>query len=91
MEYCGTRLHGGIRALQHRRRAIILAIDNRAVELGSTTGLPVVAADEVHRLDEIVKSKVSYEGVQLPTDAIEAFRASLRRHVFGREADDRPG
>ena len=32
IDYVGTRLHGGIRALQHKVRTIIISIDNRARE-----------------------------------------------------------
>ena len=35
----GTRLHGGIRAIQHGRRTVIVAIDNRAEEMGANTRL----------------------------------------------------
>lgn len=31
-DFVGTRLHGGIRALQFKRRTLIIAIDNRAIE-----------------------------------------------------------
>ncbi|WP_293701168.1 MULTISPECIES: polysaccharide pyruvyl transferase family protein [unclassified Sphingopyxis] len=42
VDFIGTRLHGGIRALQKGRRALILSIDNRAAEMGRDTGLPVL-------------------------------------------------
>ena len=42
-DFLGTRLHGGIRALQHGRRASIIAIDNRASEIARDTRLPVVS------------------------------------------------
>lgn len=42
-EYIGTRLHGGIRALQHRCRALILSIDNRANEMGKDINLPIIS------------------------------------------------
>jgi polysaccharide pyruvyl transferase WcaK-like protein len=41
VDYVGTRLHGGIRALQHGRRTLIIAIDNRATEMGKDFNLPV--------------------------------------------------
>ncbi|TYR30577.1 polysaccharide pyruvyl transferase family protein [Mesorhizobium microcysteis] len=50
VDFIGTRLHGGIRALQKGRRALILAIDNRAAEIGKDVALPVVdrtATDEI--------------------------------------------
>lgn len=41
VDYVGTRLHAGIRALQRGRRALILGIDNRALEIGKHIGLNV--------------------------------------------------
>ncbi|MBN2906251.1 MAG: polysaccharide pyruvyl transferase family protein [Rhodobacteraceae bacterium] len=41
VDFVGNRLHGGIRALQHGRRALILGVDNRAREIARDTGLPV--------------------------------------------------
>ncbi len=42
LDYVGTRLHGGIRALQHKRRAWIIGVDHRAVEKGCDFNLPVL-------------------------------------------------
>ena len=42
VEYIGTRLHGGIRALQHGRRTMIIAVDGRALEKKKDINLPVV-------------------------------------------------
>ncbi|WP_205672436.1 polysaccharide pyruvyl transferase family protein [Ammoniphilus sp. YIM 78166] len=42
IDYVGTRLHGGIRALQHKRRTLILSVDNRASEIAKDTNLPVL-------------------------------------------------
>lgn len=47
VDYVGTRLHGGIRALQKGLRAVVVAIDNRAREISSDTGLPVLFPDNV--------------------------------------------
>lgn len=46
IDFVGNRLHGGIRALQHGRRALILGIDNRAREIARDTGLPIIDLDE---------------------------------------------
>lgn len=48
LDYAGNRLHGGIRALQHGRRSVILEVDNRAAEMGRDFGLPTV---DRHALD----------------------------------------
>ncbi len=42
VDVVGTRLHGGIRGLLHNRRALVIAIDNRATEIGLETGLPTL-------------------------------------------------
>lgn len=48
IDYCGTRLHAGIRALNYRKRCIVIANDNRALEISKDTGLPVVRLEEVN-------------------------------------------
>lgn len=47
VDVVGTRLHGGIRALSHGRRVLVVAIDNRATEIGRETGLPVIDRTDV--------------------------------------------
>lgn len=41
-DYFGTRLHGGIRAMQHGRRALIVAVDHRTTDMAASHRLPVV-------------------------------------------------
>lgn len=43
----GTRLHGGIHALNKEKRSLTIAVDNRAVEISRDTGLPVVKQENV--------------------------------------------
>ncbi|MEM6761235.1 MAG: polysaccharide pyruvyl transferase family protein, partial [Pseudomonadota bacterium] len=45
-DYVGTRLHAGVRALQMGRRALVLAVDNRAKEISSDCGLPVLPRED---------------------------------------------
>ena len=42
VNYVGTRLHGGIAALNNGVPTLILAVDNRAAEMSRSFGLPVV-------------------------------------------------
>lgn len=72
IDYVGTRLHGGIRALQHGVRTFILAIDNRAKELHRSVNLPIIMPDEFHRLEEVVHSPHDVT-IQLPEAAISKF------------------
>lgn len=46
-DYVGTRLHAGIRALQKKRRAIIIGIDNRALEMRKDIGLNVLEREKM--------------------------------------------
>lgn len=55
IDYVGTRLHAGIRALQHRRRSLIIAVDNRAAEIQKDTNLPVLNRGEIDRLAHMLK------------------------------------
>ena len=52
VDFIGTRLHGGIRALQHKRRSIIIGIDNRATELNRDFNLPVVNQENISNLSK---------------------------------------
>jgi hypothetical protein len=47
VDYVGTRLHAGIRALQHFRRTIIIAVDNRATEMGKDFNLPILPREQL--------------------------------------------
>ena len=50
LEYVGTRLHGGIRALQKFRRTLIISIDNRAREMQKDKNLPVLERTDMEQL-----------------------------------------
>ena len=53
LDYVGTRLHGGIMALNYKVRTIIIAVDNRTVEMGSDLNIPYVLRDNIE--DELEK------------------------------------
>lgn len=56
IEYVGTRLHGGIRALQHGRRTLIISIDNRAREMARDYGIPILEREDIMCLTETIKA-----------------------------------
>lgn len=47
LDYVGTRLHAGIRALTFGHRSIIISIDNRARSIAKDTDLPVLEREEI--------------------------------------------
>lgn len=77
VDFVGTRLHGGIRALQRRQRALILAIDNRATEIGKDIGLPVVARTDIGGIEAWIEQPCE-TAVTLPQEAIDRWKAQFR-------------
>ena len=47
LDYVGTRLHAGIRALSKGRRSLIISIDNRAECISADTGLSVIRREDI--------------------------------------------
>ena len=56
VDYIGTRLHAGIRALQKSTRSFIIAIDNRAKEMSRDFGLPVLDEKELDKLETLINA-----------------------------------
>jgi len=77
VDFVGTRLHGGIRAMQKGRRALILGIDNRATELGKDTGLPVLQRTDAAGIDAWLERGDPIRP-SLPHDAIDRWKAQFR-------------
>lgn len=47
VDYVGTRLHAGIRALNKKVRSIVIAIDNRASNIAKDTQLPIIYREAI--------------------------------------------
>ena len=71
-DFVGTRLHGGMRALQKKRRAIIIGIDNRAIELNRDFNIPVLNQEKIAGLPELIESEFETK-VHLNTENIRKF------------------
>ncbi|HKZ68059.1 MAG TPA: hypothetical protein VJ111_16945, partial [Chitinophagaceae bacterium] len=73
--YVGTRLHGGIKCLQHNYESLIISFDNRSVEIARDTNLPICPrSDYSQLLDWLEGKKVFKEGIILPKEAIERWQ-----------------
>lgn len=55
-DYVGTRLHAGIYAIRHKKRTIILSVDNRARDMKETYNLPTIERDNISQLDKMINS-----------------------------------
>lgn len=75
-DYVGTRLHAGIRALQYKRRALIIGIDNRALEMRRDISLPVLERAKIGSLPEWIEQEAA---IQLKVDqtAIRTWKAQF--------------
>lgn len=83
VDYVGTRLHGGIRALQHGRRSIIVSIDNRAREMGTDVNLPVLDGAEIDQLENIISHSFD-TSIQIDQSGIREFLGQFERHQLCR-------
>lgn len=54
IDFVGTRLHGGIKALQCKKRSIIISIDNRAREMGKDINLPIIERNEIDKIEDLI-------------------------------------
>ncbi|GAA2889374.1 polysaccharide pyruvyl transferase family protein [Enterococcus casseliflavus] len=73
-DYVGTRLHGGIFAMQHGRRSVILAIDNRAREIKKNNNIPCIERDETSSELENLLSTSWKTSIIIEDDKIEKWK-----------------
>ena len=78
IDYVGTRLHGGIHAMNMGCRSLILAVDNRASEIAKDTNLPVLPrGGNLDVLEERICSAWETQ-IDLPTTAIQQWKNQFR-------------
>jgi len=58
VDYIGTRLHGGIYAMRHKKRAIIIAIDERAQGMSETYNINTIHRKNFSDLEKMINSEV---------------------------------
>ena len=78
IDYVGTRLHAGIRALQHKKRTIIIGIDNRAIEKQKDFNIVCVMRENI-RLE--LKSKIISSfptEIEIPLENIELWKSQFK-------------
>lgn len=78
LDYVGTRLHAGIRALQNKRRSIIVGIDNRAREISKDTMLPMVERENLELMPNLINSNFN-TALNINFKAISQWRSQFRK------------
>ena len=76
-DYIGTRLHGGIRALQNKRRTIIIGIDNRANEKQKDFNINVLNRDKIEDLASLIKSNFD-TSITIDEDKINTWKSQFK-------------
>lgn len=77
LDYIGTRLHAGVRALQNNVRTLILAVDNRAFEIGKDVNLNVIKRENVEDSLHFINNDYS-TAIELPSENIEKWKDSIK-------------
>lgn len=72
-DYVGTRLHGGVYAMRHKRRSIIIAIDERAREINKANNLNCIEKDRINDLQQYIFSNIE-TNVKMNYDSITLWR-----------------
>lgn len=75
-DYIGTRLHAGIKAMQARKRSIIIGVDDRSFDISSTYGINCVPRDDIERIRDMTNSTFETH-VGINEDAINEFRSQF--------------
>lgn len=77
-DYIGTRLHGGIRAIQKKKRALIIGVDNRAEEKKSDFNLNVVSRGDWNGLNSFISGRFPTK-INIPVAAINLWKEQFDR------------
>lgn len=78
MVYIGTRLHGGIFAMQHGIKALIIAVDHRASEIAKDTSLPILETDIAAGMERWLAGELVFDPLHLPLENIRRWRDDWR-------------
>ncbi len=78
IDYVGTRLHAGIYAMRHRKRSIIIVIDERAREINKSNNLVCLERDKIStELNTLINSTFETK-IKMPLDTINEWRAQFK-------------
>ena len=80
-DYVGNRLHAGIFALNHGCRSRIIAIDNRAAEMGKDTRLPVLPRENVSGGLETAICEEAPLALELPWENIGRWKRQFEEQL----------
>lgn len=79
IDYVGTRLHGGVFALQHKVRSIVISIDHRARGFHDTNNLCICERNEIpEKLADMINGEIITD-INIRQDDIDKFKAQFHK------------
>jgi hypothetical protein len=75
--YFGTRLHGGITALNHRVPSLILGVDNRASEKARNFNLPVIPRTDRRAIEKWLRGSLQFPPIRVNQQEIARWCAQF--------------
>ncbi len=72
--FVGTRLHGGIKCMQEGKSALIIGVDNRAMEISRDTGLSVVMRNDYEGIKKWLSGEKLFSKLNIPIDNIQTWK-----------------
>ena len=73
LDYIGTRLHAGIRALQFKKRSLILSIDNRSIEIAKDINLHLSPREDLRKIEFFIKNNIDTL-IKIPNSEIQRWK-----------------
>ena len=80
-DYVGTRLHGGVYAMRHARRAIIIAIDERARAINEKNHLNCIDYNNLQDLESMITSDFETK-IVMDFDAIKQWKSQFKEYKY---------
>lgn len=80
VDYIGTRLHGGVRALQKGRRTIIIGVDNRAEEKKKDFNMTVISRDNIEEVEELIHKRLTMD-IIIPEKEIKEWKYQFKQGI----------
>jgi len=77
IDYIGTRLHAGIRALQFGKRTLIVEIDNRAKEISKDINLPTINRGNIDSLMKFITDGFKID-IKIPEININKWKSQFK-------------
>lgn len=80
-DYVGSRLHGGMFALQHKRRTIVIAIDYRAENMLGKSNIIVNRKESIPEDLQVLINKEFTPTIDIPFEDIEKWKSQFRTEI----------